>query len=99
MRTTRITRGESRVVVGHSARLTAGHAGKKMGENLMRMLVLNQLHLKEMTPIQFFRNCYMWRFGKDIPPNSLAEDATTFTKGGAVPKYVIDYMLHVYGTH
>ena len=64
----------------------------------MRTLVLNHLRLQEMSPVQFFRSCYMWKFDKDIPPHALEEDTQAFLRSVAVPKYIVDYMLHVYGT-
>lgn len=46
----------------------------------------------------YFRSAYMWRFGKDISQTSLAEDVDIFERQQLIPPYVVDYVVHCYGT-
>lgn len=63
------------------------------------MQALCQVHMKnnELTPRQFFRSAYMWKFGKDISDLSLTNDTKLFDERGKVPPYVVDYLIQVYG--
>lgn len=48
---------------------------------------------RKCTSRDLFRTAYMWRFGKDIPAESLMDDVSDFSVKYKVPQYVIDYML------
>lgn len=52
---------------------------------------------RNITARTFFRSAYLWRFNKDMPPNSLDDDVREYETHYAVPKYVIDYVLHIVG--
>ena len=63
------------------------------------MLALIQVNcqLKNISPRDFFRSAYMRRFSKDIPAQSLNEDVDDFEKRLVIPKYVVDYIVSIYG--
>ena len=63
----------------------------------MQALCDSHIFIQDMTPKQFFRNAYMWKFGKDITDNALDEDAEAFVTAGKVPAYATAYLIHVYG--
>ena len=63
------------------------------------MQALCTVHLgnHHLSPRQFFRSAYMWKWSKDIPDTSLCNDLKLFAEQGKVPDYVRDYLIHVYG--
>lgn len=63
------------------------------------MLALVSVHIfnNRLTPREFFRTAYMWRFKKDIPPVSLDEDVEGLQYTGKLQPYAIDYLIHLYG--
>lgn len=63
----------------------------------MQALCNSHIIIHEMSPRQFFRTAYMWKFGKDITDLALANDAKLFDEYGQVPPYVTDYLIHCYG--
>lgn len=63
------------------------------------MLVLARCHMRHnnLTPQQFLRATYMWKFDKDISDLSLTNDTKLFVEQGVVPPYAIAYLLFIYG--
>lgn len=68
-----------------------------MGEKTMQ--ALTHVHLKhhQMSPRQFFRASYQWKFQKDISDLALANDVKQFDEQGKVPAYVTDMLIATYG--
>lgn len=65
------------------------------------MQALCQVHLlnNQLSPRQFFRSAYMWKFGKDATDLMLANDLLSYHTQGKIPAYVTDYLVHCYGAH
>lgn len=63
------------------------------------MQALCSVHIlnHRLTPREFFRTAYMWKFQKDIPPNSLNADIEAFQYIGNLQPYAVDYLIHIYG--
>lgn len=64
------------------------------------MQALFNVHLKHhnLSPKQFLRSAYMWKFGKDVSDLSLANDLMVYQLQGKIPNYARDYLIHCYGT-
>lgn len=63
----------------------------------MIALVLATCHHNRCSTKDFFRAAYQKKFGKDMPPQSLAEDVDDFDDHHAIPQYVVDYIVARYG--
>ena len=63
----------------------------------MQALALVHMNNNRLAPREFFRTAYMWRFQKDISPNSLNADIEAFQYTGNLQPYAVDYLVHVYG--
>lgn len=63
----------------------------------MQALCDSHIFVNEMSPKQFFRCAYMWKFNKDITDTSLDEDVKNFDEAGKVPAYATAYLINVYG--
>ena len=65
------------------------------------MQALASVHMNNhrLTPREFFRSAYMWRFGKDIPPQSLDADIEALQYTGKLQPYAEDYLINIYGAH
>lgn len=65
------------------------------------MQALFNAHLKnhQLSPKQFYRSAYMWKFGKDVSDLALANDLMVYQLQGKIPGYVVDYLVHCYGAH
>lgn len=63
------------------------------------MQALAQVHMlnHQLSPRQFLRSAYYWKFNKDITDLALASDTTQLNEQGKVPAYLTDYLIHVYG--
>jgi len=68
-------------------------------ESEMQALASVHMNNHRLTPREFFRSAYMWRFGKDIPPNSLDADIEAFQYTGKLQPYAVDYLINIYGAH
>jgi hypothetical protein len=63
----------------------------------MQALADSHVFVHQLSPKQFLRSCYMWRFEKDIPEESLEKDARDYIEIGRVPPYVCEYLVKCYG--
>lgn len=88
---------QGRLIIGFSVLATIGNNGER--RKVMHALVESHLFLHRLEVKDLIRTAYMRKFGKDIPPQSLEDDANTFQKTGKVPAYLVDFMLAVYGVH
>ncbi len=63
------------------------------------MQALANVHMinHHLSPRQFLRSAYMWRYQKDIPDLALASDAKALDEQGTIPCYLTDYLIHIYG--
>ena len=65
----------------------------------MQALADSHVFVNELSPRQFLRACYMWKFNKDITDEALETDAKDYTEIGKVPPYVCEYLINVYGAN
>jgi hypothetical protein len=78
-------------------RFVPNNAMKNGRKDDMQALCNSHLIVHQLSPRQFFRAAYMWRWNKDIPEQSLEVDVMAFDKYGTVPSYISDYLVHCYG--
>lgn len=65
----------------------------------MQALCDSHIFVNEMTPKEFFRVAYMWKFSRDITDTALYEDVKAFDEAGKVPAYATAYLINVYGAN
>lgn len=63
----------------------------------MQALADSHVFVQQLSPKQFLRSCYMWKFGKDITDEALNADARDYIEIGKVPAYVCAYLISRYG--
>lgn len=61
----------------------------------MLALVQSHISLHRIDAETLFRAAYMAKFQNDQPRRTLLEDVAAFQKKGAIPQYVVDFMLNV----
>lgn len=67
------------------------------GEPMMHALAQVHMRNHQLSPRQFLRSCYMWKFQRDISDTALANDAKRFDEQGHVSPYAVDYLIHIHG--
>lgn len=65
----------------------------------MLALVMTYIETARISEEQFFRAAYLRKFQRDCVLQFIREDVATFKKTGAVPQYVIDFMLDHVSRH
>lgn len=63
----------------------------------MQALVSVHIQNNRLTPREFFRTAYMWKFQKDIPLVSLDEDVQALQYTGKLQPYAVEYLIYIYG--
>lgn len=63
------------------------------------MQTLVNLVAQKTTLIDLFRTAHFWRFSRDLSIQSAAKDVVDFLNVGNAPKYVVEYVVHLYSKH